>query len=61
MKNKVDVSKVVLEGLIGIALTLVVEGITAKIRDRKKKESPEETLVADLTVAELRNILREEA
>ena len=59
--KKADFGKVVLEGLVGIALGLVVESITARIRERKKQEDPESTLICDLTVAEFKKILKEEA
>ena len=61
MKNKVDVARVVLEGLVSIALGLAAESIIGGFKQRMKKDAPEKTLVADLTVEELRQILREEA
>ena len=60
MKNQIDLGKVVLEGLVGIVLSVAAEGILAKFKERRKQEAFEETLVSDLTVEELRKILREE-
>ena len=60
MKIQMDLGKIVLEGLVGIAFSVAAEGILAKVKEYRKQEAFEETLVSDLTVEELRKILREE-
>ena len=59
--KRLDIGAMAVEGLIGVGLTLIVEIIVDKIKTRKKKKSLDDSLVADLTVGELRKIFREEA
>jgi len=59
--KKEDLGKIVIEGIVGIALSVVLEGVVSRIKNRKKQENPDSTMVGDLTVGDLREILREEA
>lgn len=59
--KKEDIGKIVVEGLIGMIITTGIELIAKKIKDRNKEASLDNSLVGDLTVWELKQILREEA
>ena len=58
--KKSDIFKTVGLELVGIAVGLVADSIVKRVKNQKKKEDLDNTLVADLTVAELREILKEE-
>lgn len=59
--KKGDIVKIVIEGVASIAISVIADGIAKKLTDANKKKDFNSSLVADLTVSELRDIIREEA
>lgn len=57
--KKEDIGKIVVEGLVSIALSVIVEGVVSSISAKMKPKGEEHTMVSDLTVAELKQILNE--
>ena len=57
--KEIEWKKLIVEGLVTLAIGLIADGITQGVSERKKKGNFEKTQVADLTVEELRNILKE--
>lgn len=60
MKKK-DITLIVLEGVASIVVGILADSITRKFKKQGKKEDFDNTLVADLTVAELKKIIKDEA
>lgn len=59
--KKGDIVKIVVEGVASIAIGLIADSITRKVKDNAKKTNFDGTLVGDLTVSELKDIIRGEA
>lgn len=59
--KKGDIVKIVVEGVASIAIGLIADSVTRKLKDNAKKTNFDETLVGDLTVSELKDILKGEA
>jgi len=59
--KEIRLGKIVVEGIIGAAIALAAEGVAAIFVKHKKKENLDSVLVGELTVGELREILRQEA
>ena len=61
MKKGKVVGQYILEGIGAAIGGLVVNGFMSKFSERKTKNDPDSKLVADLTVGELKKILKEGA
>ena len=58
--KEIKVGKVIIESLLSLAVSGIAGIFAAKLKEKKKQDDLEGTLVADLTVAELRKILQQE-
>ena len=58
--KKEDIVKIVVEGVASIVIGLVADGFSKKLKEQAKKNNFDQTLVGDLTVSELKTILKEE-
>jgi len=54
--KKNEISTIVIEAVVGMAVSCIVERAINAMKERKKKEDPENTLVSDLTVKEFREL-----
>lgn len=59
--KKGDIVKIVIEGVASIAMGIIADSIAKKLADANKKKDFNNSLVADLTVSELKDIIRGEA
>ena len=58
--KRFDIGKMVLESIVGVVVSAAAGIYFKKLKEQKKKESFDSTMVGDLTVAELRRVLKEE-
>ena len=56
--KRIDICKSVLDTLIGIGVTAIVGAFVKRLKEDKKKESLDNTMVSDLTGKELGEIIR---
>lgn len=59
--KKGDIIKIVIEGVASIAISVLADGIAKRLADVNKKKDFNNSLVADLTVSELKDIIKGEA
>lgn len=59
--RKGDIIKIVIEGVASIAISVLADGIAKRLADANKKKDFNNSLVADLTVSELKDIIKGEA
>lgn len=59
--KKRDIVKIVIEGVASIAIGIFADSIAKRLADANKKKDFNNSLVADLTVSELKDIIRGEA
>ena len=59
--KKSDVIKIVVEGVASVVIGIFADSITKKLKESSKKKDFDSTMVGDLTVSELKDIIRGEA
>lgn len=59
--KKGDIIKLVIEGVASIVIGVLADSVAKKLADVNKKKDFDNSLVADLTVSELKNIIKGEA
>ena len=59
--KKEDIVKIVVEGVASVVIGIFADSITKKLKESSKKKDFDSTMVGDLTVSELKDIIRGEA